>query len=244
MEYIKIDDKMRLKILRNKPIKIDERLTIKQYTINEMIDVIEDYDSMVYLLVNSPYEIRASLFEAGVLYSELTHWRRFIGLFANNKTSVPLCKGFKLFFGLDISSFKIIGDENSCSLVDETTGYEIDEFKFIHCVSIYREIMGFENIEPIFASEATMIYAIEREIRRIKKKRNMSNITMNSQAEAIWVNLHVKIEDVFNMTLYQFNRAVYRIDKDKNYHGNLTGIYTGNIKADDVDFNKVSWISK
>jgi len=247
MGYAKIDDGMRLKILRSKPIFIDEAITLKQYTINQILDdeKLSKYNSYVAMIINSPYDNRVALYSSNMIYSDISHWNMFLSFLFSEETREDIMNGMRLLFDMDLEDMLVNRRGDLIELVCPITGYVFDEFKFINCISIYREIQGLQSDEPSFANKSAIMYELKREVRRQKKKRNISNVTLNSMIEGLaFGNSNLTLDEVFGLTMYQLNRAIYRIDKSKKYSSVMTGIYTGNVKADDVNFSKVSWFSK
>lgn len=245
-----LDENVKLKLLRGKDIKIDSDISIKSYTLNEIIDLfgIDLYNKYVGSIANTPYDIRAQLYELGIIYTDLSHW----DLFLNN------CKyGTNGFMQESIINLLSLDIDKCVQMTESKTGREvlltehgniIDEFKFKYIVGIIREMNGYPdmNKEPKFGNKASMIYEIERQIRRMKKGRRIgSNVTLNNIISSVaWNDGSISIKNIWELTLYQLYNGLNRKVKKENYNNLMLGVYTGNIKHDSVNFNKENWFTE
>ena len=241
-----LDESMQLKLLRGSDIKIDEEITIKSYTINQIIDEIgiDAYNLYTNYLLNSPYDMRAILYENGVIYTQITHWEIFLTHYFNLMSN-DIRNAVKTL--LDINLFEYFPKENEdgSKYLESLGGNVLDEFKFNYIVKILRDINGYPDIskEPKFANETALIYELERHIRRLKRGRKLNgDVSLMSIISSIAWNA-CGFKEVWNLTLYQLYDGLNRKVKKYKYDNLMLGVYTGNIKYDSVDFNKENWFT-
>jgi len=243
---LKLEEDIELSLFRGKNIIIDKYITLKSYTLDQIIIDIEynKYISLLYYMCNTPYELRTQLYKEKILYADITHWELFINFFNSGKDE-RMEEVFKTFLSLDYKDYELKFYEDIMVIENKLNGHQIDEFKFLYMVSILREMGGLSNNkEPVFGNKTSMVYEIEREERRMSKGRFKGKTTLKSVMSSISWNSSINIFQVGDLTLYQLYDGLNSKVKKDNYDNIMLGIYTGNIKSDSIDFNKENWYNK
>jgi hypothetical protein len=232
--------------LRGSDIKIDSEIIIKSYTLNQIIDDIgvDKYSEYMSYIANSPYDMRAQLYECGMLYDKITHWQLFLSSYSNILKN-NIRDALLTLISIDLFQyFPNVDAEGEVTFVS-LDGNIIDETKFNYIVGIIREINGYPEIskEPKFGNETSLIYELERHIRRLKKGRRLNgDVTLKSIISSMaWAEGGIGIKDVWDLTLYQLYDGLNRKGKRDKYNNLMFGIYTGNINAESVNLNKENW---
>lgn len=239
-----MDLDMSIKLFRGKNIKIDNYMELKQHKIKDIVDIIglNTYYSCLNFIILTPSENKVYLYKQGILFNEITHWDMFLSFFKNDEIKSNIVMGFNLFFGVDISNYKII-DHNI------TNGnHIIDEIKFSYVVSLLRESHNMDKPKIVqYANKTAVEYEIQREERRIKKGRFKPKYDLKSIMSSIcWGNdINISnIEKIENLTMYQLYDAFNFKKKDKEHSNMSIGVYTGNLDSSKVNLNDVSWYNK
>lgn len=243
-----LDENLQLKLLRGSDIKIDKEITIKSYTINNIIDDIgiNLYNEFLRYIVYTPYDLRASLYESGIIHSNISHWDMFIN-HVFNMSDNKIREATKCLIGVDIVTYFPQKNNNGEIFLASSKGNVLDAMKFNHIVNILREINGLPptNKEPKFGNERALIYEVERQIRRIKKGRKVDgDVSLKSIISSImWSNSGMDVDKIWELTLYQLYDGLNRKIKKDRYDNLMLGVYTGNVKYDSINFNKENWFT-
>lgn len=242
-----LSENVQLQLLRGSDIMIDSEIKIKSYTINQIIDEIgiDKYNRYVGYIANSPYDMRAILYENGLLYTNTTHWQIFLSFYSSILTS-DIRDAIMSLLSIDLFEYFPHEDKGEISLVS-LSGNKIDEMKFNYIVSVVREINGYPDIskEPKFGNETSLVYEIERHIRRLKRGRKLNgDVNLKSIISSLaWEEGSLGLKNIWDLTLYQLYDGLNRKIKKDKYDNLMLGVYTGNIKYESVDFNKENWFT-
>jgi len=242
-----LDEATNFKLLRGDDIKIDSHIVIKSFDLSHIVDIItyDNYNNYLSYIAYTPYELRAKLHEMGILHIDITHWDWFVDIFTSKNEMIA--EAIKTFLSIDINNYIGLMIDGKKVLMSKDNSHEIDELKFNYMIKIIRDMNGLssDNKEPKFGNRLTAEYDVERHVRRIKKGRLGSDVTLKSIISSLcWNSNSITIANVWDLTLYQIYDAVDRKTKKERYDNIMFGIYTGNIKSETINFNKENWLSK
>lgn len=244
-----MDENIRLRLLRGNDITIDSDITIKSYKINQIIDTIKinKYEEYLKYIAYTPYDMRTLLYESGIIYEEITGWDIFINSLLNTKNNNNMVEGVKVLLSIDLKSYIPSKNKDGSYVLISPSGNILDQLKFNYIVDIVRAMNGMDsaNSQPKFGNRASLVYEVEREIRRRKRNRKLNgDVSLSGIISSIaWNGGNIDLYNIWNLTLYQLYDGLNRAIRIKNYNNLMVGIYTRNIKYDSVNFNKVNWFA-
>ena len=229
------------KVLRGDPYEVNQYITIRQPTLNEVVDYgANNYLSLIANMTATSYDCRFQLDDMGIDYEDVDDYTMFcmlVPLFTQKDTEI-------LFGTLDFTKFNVCyGDEDvpylSCGDI------VIDEVIYQLIVDYFRGTYGLKRNFVHFGNSMARKYYMEDE-RRILEEKNK-----NEDKHKSWLaplvsalvncsDFSYNYETVWKLTICQFMDAVKRINKLNEYRNLNLGIYTGNIDTSKIPKNKLN----
>lgn len=222
---------------------INEHITIRIPTVGEVIDNEDVYYSAVALLTAMPIDLMVQLDDMGIDYTEIDDYGVFMLFFRQLQHY-----GSELIFGdLDLSRFQIAAQEDSKDLVliDVERDIVIDRRVHAQIAATLRKIHHMEKNVRKPGNKEAKEYLLERA--RIRNARN-KNRRVGSQIESLIVAMvnteqfKYDFDSVLNLSIYQFNESVRQIIAKVEYDNRMIGVYTGNIRSQDLSPDDLNWI--
>lgn len=250
MEIINsIDD---LKIYRGKDIVINQYITIKQPTINDITDYGEkEYYDMVYTLCSVGADLKWQLDDIHIDYTEISDFDLFCSFLSKqfNKEQTKILFGevvdfqkMKIEFNEDIQESVLI------QYLDNNDYIQIDRYVYTSIVSILRKMHGIKRNDEIPGNEETKRILIEdaREEHEENKGKQRKSVLM-PLVSALVNSSGFKRDDesVFNMKIFAFMDSVARINKIKMADLLLTSGYSGfGIDLKKLNNDDTNWLGE
>lgn len=85
-----------------------------------------------------------------------------------------------------------------------------------------------------------MIDLIEKNKKNKPQKKETMNLNSITSGLA-WKSNGINIREIFELTIFQIYNGFFTTENIDNYSHTFTGIYTGNIKSEGIDFEKIHW---
>jgi len=252
-------------LLRGKNFFINDKLSIKHPTLNEIVDLDkilnknnlpesmrdefgEDlYYYILSLFCSTPYDYMVELKDAGINWEERNNYDIFLDLY-NFETYSELINW--LFGGTFFFEHRVNSENNELLLYDPINDIIIDRLIFEQ-ISYFLRRINFQNEKSEFApaNEAARELVLEQKRKEAKKRQRRTQIKDSQLSTLIsfltWNNTSgMKSDDIFKLHIYGFHDGVRRLVKTSEYRNIMLGYYTGNISHKEIDFNKIDYTGK
>lgn len=225
--------------------QINDKITIRIPTVEEVLNNEDEYYALVSALTAMPIDLITQLEDMGIDFTSLSEYDLFLLLFRGLQM-----QDTSLVFGdLDLKKFKLGTDEsaNDVVLVDPEDDIVINRRVQAQIAATLRKIHHIEKNRRKPGNKEAKEYMLERA--RIKAKRKQKRGT-TSQLESLITALvnteqfKYDYESVKGLTIYQFNESVHQIVRKIDYDNKMLGVYTGNIRAKDLDPKDLDWLTQ
>ncbi|MEY8352599.1 hypothetical protein AALB39_04490 [Lachnospiraceae bacterium 54-53] len=237
-----------LKLYRGNDIKISDKITIKQPTLEQICDYGEkEYWFMIHTLTSVGADMKFQLFDIGVDYTKIDDFSLFSNFlckgFTQNKTSI-------IFGDLDFEDFKLFQkkEDNSIVMYDEENNIVIDEYTYFLIVDVLRRIHMLKRNSQTPANESTKqilieddreSYLMNKEKEYISQLKNMISAMVNCEG------FKYNHETVWNVKINAFLDSVKRITKIKNADLLLQSGYSGyGVDLKKISDKKLDWLGE
>lgn len=221
---------------------INDYITISQPSIGQVVDYGESsYFSTIYTLVAIPSDMKSSLWDMGIDWTELDDFELFIML----SQTLTLDKTSLLFGDLDFSQLKPYPNKVNGDIVlaNKETGVIIDKMIYLRIVSYLRKL---HNITPKIeraANEMTKKVLIEEDRNKIRLNQEKPfKSYLLPLISAVKVKQGYTKEYVRNMGLYEFFDDIARISLINNADHLLSAAYAGTIDMKKINKNEFNWM--
>lgn len=244
----KVDKK---KMIRGKGYRITDKLILKQYTIDEIldcedVDIMNKYTIAQSIFLTAPKDKIIELYEQGIFYKDINKYDMFIGTCFNIIKSkndledgLSLGKIFSCLFEGDLDlDFTILQENDKVFLKDINSDIIIDEeiynnirevLKVMICREDYdfdkagRGIVGKQGLEAYVAKEKRQMYA------RSRRKNKEEDIDHLEYMMSFVINVGNNGIDYFNIgdcTLFQIYHSFNKQKSLLDYPSVLAGYYS------------------
>ncbi len=238
----------KISLLRGEAYAVNETITIYHPTIREIAAYGEEaYWRLVSLLTATPFDYKVALFDMGIDYEEITDFTLFIMLTQNLSKEET-----KILFGeLDFSRFQVFtrrqveSQEEDIVLRDAEADIIIDEIIYQVITAHLRSMHRTKVNQRKPGNAVTKKIYIEEDRRAQVRNQNQMFSSLLAPLISGLVNcadFKYTYETVWDLHLYAFLDAAYRIRKLQNYRNLMTGIYTGNIDAKSISDKQLDWL--
>lgn len=230
-------------ILFKHEVPINDQITIKIPTVEEVMDDEENYYGLVAAFTAMPIDMMVQLDDLGIDFTTIDEWQLFQLLFPGIQQ-----QDTSLIFGdLDLSKFEYAVNQNNQELMfaDLETGNMIDKGIYLMISDMLRKINHTEKNTKRPGNKEAKDYLIERERRKMKRRKNKA---YESQLEPLVVamvnhnHFKYKFDEVSELTIYQFNESLRQIMHTVNYENIMRGVYAGTISTSDMKKEDLTWI--
>lgn len=224
---------------------INDKIIIRIPTVGEILDCEDEYYSLVSALTAMPIDLLMQLDEMGLDFTTMSEYDLFLLLFRGLQTQDTSL----IFRDLDLTKFMMGINEatNDIVLIDTEDDIVIDRRVQAQIATTLRKIHRIEKNKRKPGNKEAKEYMLERA--RIKAKRNRHRNTTSQLESLITAMVNTEqfkynFETVKGLTIYQFNESVHQIVRKIDYDNKMFGVYTGNIRAKDLDPNDLNWLTQ
>lgn len=223
--------------------KINNHITIKVPTIEEIMKNEDEYFSNIALIVATPFDMMVQLDEWGIDFTKINDWDLFCLLFSELQT-----RDLSLIFNeLDLKDFVTAENKQNGNtiLINPKTGVIIDRSIHDQICRYLRNILHLQKNDKKPANEEARKYLIDRTRAKLKRRRKQST---ESQIEKYIIALVNTVEfpytyeTVLGLTINQFYASLYQIIKKIKYDNLMIGYYAGTIDIKELDQRELTWV--
>lgn len=223
---------------------INDYITISQPSIGQVVDYGESsYFSTIYTITAIPSDMKSSLWDMGIDWTELDDFELFIML----SQTLTLDKTSLLFGDLDFSQLKPYPNKVNGDIVlaNKETGVIIDKMIYLRIVSYLRKL---HNITPKIeraANEMTKKVLIEEDRNKIRLNQEKPfKSYLLPLISAVKVKQGYTKEYVRNMGLYEFFDDIARMSLINNADHLLSAAYAGTIDMKKINKQDFNWMKE
>lgn len=244
------------KVLVGNDIPINEFITLKQPTVEEIIDFGEQrFFNTFYTFCSIPSDMKSFLWDMKIDFTKMSDWELFINL-TRNITS----EDTKLIFGdeIDFSKLEIYGEPDEegnqkpilCRVIREENQKPyidliINEETYLSFIDYVREMVGYKLKREKAANKVTKMVMIEEDrINRLHPKKSNDDPFIFSAIISL-VNTEefpYTYESVKEITIYQLMKSFYQVQKKKSACALYQGSMSGFVDTSKIDKNNFQWI--
>ena len=231
-------------LLYKSSYEINKYITIRIPTVREIVNNEEEYFSLVFAIIATPYDMMVQLDDIGVDFTTVTDWDIFLSLFEELKK-----KDLSLIFNnINIEDFyRVVNPQNGMVvLYNKKTDAVIDKEIYKKICNFLRKLLQLDKQDKKPANEEAKKFMIERA--RKKQNRRRRN-KFHSQIEDIIISLvntpefPYDYESVLDINIYQLYSSLRQIDKKIHYNNIMIGVYAGTVNTKEVDHQELIWMA-
>lgn len=234
------------KILRGDPIVLNDKIILRQPTINEIIDFGEEkFFGVFWSMCSSAYDRPSMFADIGIDFMTVSDWQYFLSVIqVMDKESTHL-----IFGDFDFSEFvlqKKMKDngEPEYVLYRESDGYVFDESVYKEVIPYVREMVNFHHSGKKAANKSTAKLLIMDDRRAREKNKNKES---ESMLDGILISL-VNTEEftytyktVYEVTIYQLMKSFTQICGKKSAMALVQGSMSGFMDTSGIDSKAFDW---
>jgi hypothetical protein len=227
-----------------KPYKINDKLSIRQPTIGEIVEMGEArYFNTAHIFTATPTDMMVQLEDMGVSYEDVSDFELFCTLVKN----IPYEESKIFFEGIDFTQFEwgTVGEGETERTVfySKSQGISLD-FSIVMRIQDYlRFLHGFKKNELFAATKTTRRLLIEDERMRQemrKRKKEKSSLMPLISALVNMPGFKYNSRQLEQIGIYEFFDAVSRISAIHSSTALLNGCYSGNIDMSKLNKNDLN----
>ena len=244
------------KIIRGKPIILNDFITIYQHPIGEILDFGEQqFFTTFHTMCSAPWDIPSMLDDMGIFFMDITPWECFVmmrSIYPKESTSI-------LLGDLDIASFQPVPriKEGITEETPENEMYEIvlqdeqehiiDENIYNQLISYISEIINFQHKNKKPGNKATaeiMIMDDRKERKRsVEKDKPYESFIYDSVISLVNTEeCSYNYDTIFDLTLYQFTKSLIQIQGKKSAMALLQGSMSGFCDTSGIPKEDMQWM--
>lgn len=250
----------KLQILRGKPIKISDLLTIYQPTLDQITDVGEQKVlNTLWMMCSCAWDMPSAFDDMGIDFMSVSDWEFFI----QTVQSFPL-ENTRLIFGdLDFQKLKPMSftqneDDTEPQIVlvniePMTIGdityqpaqYIFTEQMYRDMIPYVREMIGFQHKGRKAGNRATAKILIMDDRRQRNRHKNDKYESMFHNGIISLVNTEefpYTYETAFDLTMYQFTKSLIQIQGKKQACAMLQGSMSGFVDTSKIPSSNFQWM--
>ena len=203
-----------MNLLYEKSHKINDYISIKIPTLEEVIENEEEYFGIISMIVATPYDLMVQLDDAHIDFSKINDWELFCLLFKDLQT-----RDLSLVFdNLDLREFDAAVNKQNGNVVllNRKTGAVIDRAIHDQICRFLRNLLGIEKNVKKPANEEARKFMIERarvKLRRRMRQKHKSELEKYIVALVNTSEFPYDYESVLKITIYQFYGSLRQIIK-------------------------------
>lgn len=241
-DLIEVDE---LKMYFGEPFKLNDKITIYQPTIGDIIEFGEkQYYSVISTLTCIPSDMKSQLEDLGINYMEISDFELFM-LMARGLTKEMT----KLILGeIDLSTFEpYINKANGEQvLYDEVNDIVIDRLIYMKMVEYIRKMNNMKKPKVEKAANETtrkILIQLDRDrIKKMKKEPYKSQLKELISAMMRYPGFKYKKNELKECGLYEFMDTVQGAQIYISSTALLQGSYSGMIDTSKIDKKEFNWM--
>lgn len=249
----------KLKLLRGKPIKFSDLLTIYQPTLGQIEEVGEQrFFNTLWIMCSCAWDMPSTFADAGIDFMSVSDWEFFMQTVRGfNIEDTRLVFGDLDFSKLSPMSYQKSEDDTEPQIVLGNTepmtinGIEYQPAQYIFTEDMYkemipfvREMIGFQHKGRKAANKATAQILIMDDRRQRNRHKNDVYESMFHNGIISLVNTEefpYTYETVFDITMYQFTKSLMQIQGKKQACALLQGSMSGFVDTSTIPSNSFQW---
>jgi len=250
----------KLKILRGKPIKISDLLTIYQPTIDQITDAGEEkFTNTIWLMCSCAWDMPSTFADAGIDFMSVSDWQFFIQITHSfNVEDTRLIFGDLDFSKLTPMNYKENKDDTEGQIVlvnlepltingvkYEPAQYIFTEQLYQEMIPYVREMIGFQHKGRKAANKATAKILILDDRRQRARHKNDKYESMFHNGIISLVNTEefpYTYETAYSLTLYQFTKSLIQIQGKKQACAMFQGSMSGFVDTSKIPSSNFQWM--
>lgn len=231
-------------LLRDKSYPINERISVKIYTLNEIMDIGYDkYLSHLSVMLLRNFDIADLLYyEQDIWYEDVTpmqtllacpQWRESIYFFTGIKGLEIAQKENEIF----LTNMQNVSDKDFIILDDKTIDSIREVLRAIHLMNIEKHML--EQASSKFVKK-TIIKRQKYDREKDESARFKEKITFSSIVESVaWRSegSGINILNIWDLTIRQLYSGYQRICKLDKYNQLISGMYSGSLDLKKTNIN-------
>lgn len=249
----------KLKLLRGKPIKFSDLLTIYQPTLGQIEEVGEQrFFNTLWIMCSCAWDMPSTFADAGIDFMSVSDWEFFMQTVRGfNIEDTRLVFGDLDFSKLSPMSYQKSEDDTEPQIVLGNTepmtinGIEYQPAQYIFTEDMYkemipfvREMIGFQHKGRKAANRATAQILIMDDRKQRNRHKNDVYESMFHNGIITLVNTEefpYTYETVFDITMYQFTKSLIQIQGKKQACALLQGSMSGFVDTSKIPSNSFQW---
>lgn len=249
----------KLKLLRGKPIKFSDLLTIYQPTLGQIEEVGEQrFFNTLWIMCSCAWDMPSTFADAGIDFMSVSDWEFFMQTVRGfNIEDTRLVFGDLDFSKLSPMSYQKSEDDTEPQIVLGNTepmtinGIEYQPAQYIFTEDMYkemipfvREMIGFQHKGRKAANKATAQILIMDDRKQRNRHKNDVYESMFHNGIITLVNTEefpYTYETVFDITMYQFTKSLIQIQGKKQACALLQGSMSGFVDTSKIPSNSFQW---
>lgn len=232
-------------VLRGDPIVIDEKITLKQPTVNDIMEFGEEkFFGVFWGMCSSAYDRPSFFADLGVDFMLVSDWEYFLSVARSlNKKATSL-----IFGDFDFSEFTIqkrmVEDKQEYILLRESDGLIFDEAEYQKVIPYVREMTNFHHTGKKAANKSTAKLLIMDDRRERERNKNKEYESMLFNIIVSLVNTEefsYTYKTVYDLTIYQLMKSFVQINGKKNAMALLQGSMSGFMDTSSISSEAFQW---
>lgn len=255
-----MDEIDKLKILRGKPIKISDLLTIYQPTIGEIEEVGEQKVlNALWMMCSCAWDMPATFADMGIDFMSVPDWQFFIQVVRSfSMETTKLVFGDLDFQKLKPMSFKKSEDDTEGQIVlaniepmivgdkeYQPAQYIFTEEMYHAMIPYVREMIGFSHKGRKAKNKTTAQILIMDDRKQRSRHKDDAYESMFHNGIISLVNTEefpYTYETVFDLTMYQFTKSLIQIQGKKQACAMLQGSMSGFVDTSKIPSSNFQWL--
>lgn len=240
-KVIEIDE---LKLLFREPYKINDKITLYQPTIGDIVQMGErQYYNMVHTLTSIPSDMKSQLWDMGIDWEELSDFDFFIML-----TRQLTSEQTHLLLGnIDLSKLTIAQNTQNGEIVlkDENSDLIIDKLIYMKITEYVRKLHSITPKVEKASNKSTKKILIEldrQKIARASQERYTSQLKNLISAMMRFPGFKYKMSELKQCGLYEFMDSVQGAQVYVSSTALLSGSYSGMIDTSKIPKEQFNWM--
>ena len=223
------------------PYVVNDYITITLPKIGEIVKYGEkQYYSMIQTLCATSSDMKSTLWDAGIDWTQITDFQLFIML----APSLPKDKTYILFGDLDFQALKLFENKQNDTIVlrDPNTGVVIDELAYGKISSYLCSAHNITKKVEMAANEFTKKFMIDEDRQKIKYNATKPYKSfLRPLISAVKCRMGYTLDYVKNMGLFEFFDDLNRLQVIVNADALLQGSYSGMVDTSKVPKKNFDW---
>lgn len=238
----------KLKILRGKPIVLNDWLILRQPTLDEIDEFGEpEFYSTAWTLCSSPWDMPSMLDDIGIDFMQISEWEFFrILLSLIDPTQLKIILGDFNFQDFNLMEETTQDGNKRIVLYRQSDGAVFDEDLYKIFIAYLRELIGFQHKGKKAANKTTakIIIMDDRKRRKREAEKPPEEESMIYDIIVSLVNTEefsYTYDTVYDLTLYQLMKSFTQIQGKKAAVALMQGSMSGMVDTSGISNMDMTW---